>query len=83
METIRAAIRITLRRDVTTRGIRVALIVGTLLVLINHGDTLLLGHWSLREGIKIILTYAVPYGVSTYASVASIRKMEGERRRNL
>jgi len=52
----------------------------TLLVIINHGDSLLAGRWTLREGVKIALTYVVPYGVSTYASVASIRKMEKEGR---
>ncbi len=80
---IRESLRIALRRDVTARGVRVSLIVGTLLVLINHGDAILSGHWTAREGIKIALTYLVPYGVSTYASVASLRKMERKRRHGL
>jgi len=41
---------------VTIRGCKVALIVGTLLVIINHGDSLLAGRWTLREGVKIALT---------------------------
>jgi len=80
MESIKTWIRTARRRDVTIRGCKVALIVGTLLVIINHGDSLLAGRWTLREGVKIALTYVVPHGVSTYASVASIRKMEKEGR---
>jgi hypothetical protein len=46
----------------------VALIVGTILNLINQGDALL-GTASLNF-TKILLTYAVPYFVATYGAVA-------------
>jgi hypothetical protein len=46
----------------------VALIVGTVLNLINQGDALFGGgHLNL---IKIILTFAVPYCVATYGAVS-------------
>ena len=46
----------------------VALVVGTILNLINQGDAIL-GATSLNW-IKIILTYFVPYAVSTYGAVS-------------
>ncbi len=53
---------------VPRRSLIVALLVGTLLNLINQGDALLLG--SHLNFTKIILTYAVPYGVATYGAVS-------------
>ncbi len=66
-------VSIACRRDVVVRALRVAVIVGTILAAINQGDLLLSGN--LAPGIigKIVLTYCVPYAVSTYASVAAIR----------
>lgn len=55
-------------RSVVARGLRVALIVGTLLTIINQGDMLLAGQWPPLW--KILLTFFVPYGVSTYSSAA-------------
>jgi hypothetical protein len=68
-----AWISIACRRDVVIRALRVAVLVGTILVAINQGDALLSG--TLAPGVigKIVLTYCVPYAVSTYASVAAIR----------
>ena len=63
------------RKDTVLRSSKVALIVGTLLTVINNGEHLL-GALT-GEGIqsvillKIMLTYCVPYGVSTYASVSA------------
>ena len=46
----------------------VALIVGTILDVINQGDALLgEGHLNLT---KIVLTFAVPYFVATYGAVS-------------
>lgn len=55
------------------RSIKVALIVGTLLMLINHGDLIVSGKIEGHHIFKIILTYLVPYLVSTYSSVESQR----------
>lgn len=66
------------RRDVAARSLRVALVVGTLLVAINHGDRLLAGTLAKADLRKIALTYLVPYGVSTWAAVGALR---GPRRR--
>jgi hypothetical protein len=50
------------------RSFFVALIMGTILNLINQGDALF-GDAHLNI-IKIILTYAVPYCVATYGAVS-------------
>ena len=66
-------LRVAARRDVVLRGVKVAVFVGTILVAINQGDVLLAGRWSGEVLAKVLLTYAVPYCVSTYASVSAIR----------
>lgn len=53
---------------VARRSFLVALVVGTILNLINQGDALL-AHTSINW-FKIILTYFVPYGVCTYGAVS-------------
>ena len=58
--------------QVITRSLRVSLIVGTILIGINHGDVLLDNGGSPDLFWKIPLTYLVPYSVSTYASVDAI-----------
>lgn len=65
-------LRVAARRDVMRRSLRVSLLVGTILIVINQGDRLLNGELSLEIALKMLLTYLVPYGVSTYASVSSI-----------
>lgn len=65
-------IRIALRRDIVKRSLKVGLLVGTILTLINCGDALLFGVASPALLWKIPLTYCVPYCVSTYASVSAV-----------
>ncbi len=53
---------------VPKRSLVVALVVGTILNLINQGDALFGGaHLNL---VKLILTFAVPYAVATYGAVS-------------
>ena len=65
------------RPDVVRRAMRVALLVGTILAAINHGDILFGGPITAGRLVRIGLTYCVPYIVATYASVQAIR---GEKR---
>lgn len=71
-------LRIAVRRDVALRGIKVGAIVGTILVAINQGDSMLTGNLSIEALWKIPLTYCVPYLVSTYVSVSAIRSASDE-----
>jgi hypothetical protein len=60
-------------RSVVRRATVVALIVGTILVAINHGDAILRGDLGAGRLLRIALTVAVPYCVSTYSSVSALR----------
>ena len=48
-----------------------ACVVGTVLILINHGDVILRGE--LPSLLKISLTYCVPFCVTTWGSVLGKR----------
>jgi hypothetical protein len=67
-KTVKAACRYALTDGVPVRSFCVALLVGTILNLINQGDGLL--GLAPINWIKIILTYFVPYAVSTYGAVS-------------
>ena len=60
------------RKEIVSRSLRVALIVGTILVAINQGDALVTREFAPDLVWKIPLTYLVPFSVSTYASVGAI-----------
>ena len=70
---MRETVELVTRRDVVVRALRVALLVGTVLIAINHGDRILNSSVAQLDFLKMILTYFVPYGVSTFSSVAAIR----------
>ena len=53
---------------VPRRSFMVAVVVGSILNLINQGDALLAG--VSLDIVKAILTYIVPYCVSTYGAVS-------------
>jgi hypothetical protein len=61
------------RPEVVRRSLRVAAAVGTLLVVINYADRAIAGTLGAADWLKMALTYFVPYGVSTYAAVQTIR----------
>ncbi|MEM1275785.1 MAG: nitrate/nitrite transporter NrtS [Pseudomonadota bacterium] len=61
-------------KSVAMRAAKVSAIVGTLLLVINQGDVVLAGTGI--DWIKALLTYLVPYGVSTYSAVAAARERE-------
>lgn len=64
------------KRTVMT-SIKVALVVGTFLAMINYGDRILLRHdMRLLDWVKLALTYVVPFFVATYgaAKFASKRR---------
>lgn len=60
---------------VVRTAVRVALVVGTVLTLINQGDALFgQGHVSL---VKALLTYTIPYMVSTHGAVTARMRLLG------
>lgn len=61
-------------RTVMRRAFRIALVVGTVLALINHGDKIFTANLSGIDLAKIVLTFLVPYCVSTLSSVQAMRQ---------
>jgi len=55
---------------VIQRSLKVSLIVGTLLNLINQGDLLIALAFEELHFLKLFLTYLVPYSVATYTATA-------------
>ena len=59
-------------------SVRVALVVGTVLALINYGDRIFLWHdMRLLDWAKLALTYFVPYCVATYGAARFASKHRG------
>ena len=55
------------------------MVVGTILVAINHGDAIIRGDLSMGRLLRIALTVMVPYCVSTYSSVSALRTVAREQ----
>ena len=71
-------LKIALQKNILMRAIKVALVVGSILMIINHGDVILSNGLSIKEFIKITLTYLVPYCVSTYSSTEAVCTAENK-----
>lgn len=69
IKSIRTFAAYCIERDTILRSIKVALIIGTILALINHGQDLLSGHFSWHWVIPLLVTYLVPFSVATYSQV--------------
>ena len=59
--------------SVVRRAAKIALIVGVILAVINHGNRLIAGEVDAGTLVRIALTFLVPYSVSTYSSVQAVR----------
>ena len=67
-------IEIVTRTDVLLRALKMASIVGIVLAIINHGDHIFLGTMTVTNWTKILITFRVPFCVSTVSSVLAIKK---------
>lgn len=65
---------IALSRSVVLRAAKIAGVVGLVLAVLNHGDSLVAGTADGTTWLKIVLTFLVPYCVSTYSSVLAVRE---------
>lgn len=61
---------------VVKRALKFTVVVGAILISINHGDAILRGDIDATRMAKMILTVFVPYAVSTASSVAALMEME-------
>ncbi|MEQ8762317.1 MAG: nitrate/nitrite transporter NrtS [Planctomycetota bacterium] len=71
---MKAWLSLALRRSVVRRATKTAVLVGTVLAAINHGDAILGGDVDASRLARILLTYFVPYAVSTASSVGALRE---------
>ena len=72
---MREFLKLCLSRSVVRRATVTALVVGTILIVINHGDALLYGQMDTSRLSKIILTALVPYLVSPVSSASTLLSM--------
>jgi hypothetical protein len=80
MYRIRIFFRIAATRGTIVTGIKVALIVGCILNLINQGELFIHAAWGEIQWPKVLLTFCVPFCVSVYsATVARLRFDPGTR----
>ena len=64
------------RRETTVRAVKVALIIGPILTIINQHDVILEGQFDFKFFYKLVLTFLVPYCVSAYSSAKAYGSME-------
>jgi hypothetical protein len=73
-------LRIALSPPVLRRGCKYAIVVGAILIAINHGDAILRRDVDATRLWKMALTVLVPFLVSTSSSVQAIRQFEEKRK---
>lgn len=61
---------------VVKRALKFAVVVGAILITINHGDAILAGDVDGTRLAKMVLTVFVPYAVSTASSVSAMLERE-------
>ncbi len=74
------ALRYCMTRARLRRTAAIALVVGTVLMLINHFDTIVSGDATRTTWLKVALTYCVPFVVSNLGLLAG-KRAELERDR--
>jgi hypothetical protein len=65
-------------RNVVITSIKVSLLVGSLLAVINHGSAILAFSISAHTCTKIFLSYVVPYCVASYSAVKALQRHRQE-----
>lgn len=73
-------IRIALEPSVVRRALVYAVVVGALLIAINHGGALLYGDFNGGRLMQMGLTVMVPYLISTFSSVGAIREFRNSEK---
>ena len=61
-----------LQKQIVIRSLKVAAVVGTILVGINYGDRFFPIDLDSNDWVKIMMTYCVPYCVATYSAASTM-----------
>jgi len=72
-------LRLAISGPVVRRALKYAVVVGAILIAINHWDALLEGDLSGGRLAKMVLTVCVPYLVSTLSSVGAMMEADSHR----
>ena len=72
-----SSLRLATSPDVVRRALWYAVVVGAILIAINHGDALARADLGAARLIKMALTALVPYAVSTLSSVQALQGRAG------
>ena len=67
-------LQLALCKSVVVRALKTAGVVGPLLIAINHGDAILGGRVEFAQITKMVLTFLVPYTVSTVSAVGALMR---------
>jgi hypothetical protein len=65
-----------LERPTLFFSIKMALVVGTLLAVINHGQAIATGHFTSDQLLPLLLTYCVPFAVAMYSQIQGKRQRD-------
>ena len=68
MANFKIALQIWLSKKILYRSVKTALVVGTILAFINHGDLIISGALTAECWIKMGLTCLVPYSVASWTA---------------
>lgn len=73
---IRIFLKYSFEGDTLSRSIKTALVVGSILGVINHGQDILSGPFSWHWVIPLLVTYLVPFSVATFGQVQGKRQRD-------
>src|SRR5258708_3185814 len=65
-----------LERPTLLFSIKMALVVGTLLAVINHGQAIVTGNFTSDRLLSLLLPYCVPFAVSLYSQIQGKRQRD-------
>ncbi len=76
---MKQTLSLALKPSVVKRALKYAVLVGAILITINHGDAILRGDLPAARLFRMGLTVLVPYVVSTLSSVGAMREIGNNR----
>jgi len=76
---MKETLRLALQGSVVKRALKYAVVVGLVLITINHSDAIIQGQVTRGRFFKMALTVLVPYIVSTLSSVGAMRERRTEQ----
>jgi hypothetical protein len=80
MDTIHSYCLCLFNQKMAPGALKVALIVGSVLLVINHGEAILSGTMSRNRWLSVGLTYVVPYGVNIHGQWSSSRSQSNVKK---